>query len=150
MSELTRTGMSDTHLRPDLRSQNPLYAVAGSATATFELERCPYHARALADFNKSEAERRRANMAGEKKEPHRDQSSSGSHTGGSAMVESATPLPAPRPSGWVSYLVDRAIHRERMKRDHAQAIAGHELSTKDAFKASRLNHTLGRDRSRSR
>lgn len=58
-----RTGMSDAHLRAELRAANPLYKSAGTITGRFEMERCAYHARALADRGKSEAQTRREAMA---------------------------------------------------------------------------------------
>lgn len=58
-----RTGMSDAHLRPDLKAQNPLYARSGTSRSAFDHERCPLNARVLADQDKTEAERRLDAMA---------------------------------------------------------------------------------------
>lgn len=57
-----RTGMSDAHMRPDLKAQNPLYARVGTSRSAFEYERCHLNARVLADQNKTEAQRRHEAM----------------------------------------------------------------------------------------
>ena len=58
MKNSRRVGMSDAHLRADLRAQNPLYSLSGSVTAQFERERCAYNLHSASDLNKTEYARR--------------------------------------------------------------------------------------------
>ena len=108
-----RTGMSDAHLRPELRAQNPLYHVAGSVSADFKTERCPYHAMSKRAFDQSEQARRwNAILRNEKHIVQPPQFWMRFRLEDYARMSSPTATPVLRPSLSLGYASDSvAFHR---------------------------------------
>jgi len=100
--------LSYAHERKDLRERNPLYTQAPSLRSVFEAERCPLHARQLADVDRSEAERRREVAARE-------------HRRDSFMIKRQQPKPVLKPSHALAYGPDRAAFNVQLREDNAQA-----------------------------
>ena len=99
MADTSRTGMSYAHLRRNaLPCSNPLYDRAESARSSFELERCPYHAKQL-----------------------REQAQQGSISGRSSeMVRRDKPAPILKPGPALSMYVDALSFNTRW---HAEGLA---------------------------
>lgn len=114
--------MSDAHLRPELRAQNPLYNRAGNVRLAFEQERCPLHARVVTDQNKTEAQRRHSVIA------RREQHIVAAETFEAliqkrkpSMIEQEQPSPVLRPSWAGRTQPDRQKHFSRLKKERERA-----------------------------
>lgn len=133
MVGLTRTGMSDPHLRPDLRAQNPLYEMAGSATGAFETQRCPYHAMSMQEFERPERERRwRAIVREEKHIVQPPKAYALDRIMQIAQMSAPRPMPVLRPSLALGYSSDRMSFHRAQSRLHRAALSESRSPEKSA------------------
>ncbi|MEM6537376.1 MAG: hypothetical protein AAF668_06560 [Pseudomonadota bacterium] len=131
MVETSARVFSAAHLHPELRDQNPLYAKAGSLTQTFEKERCPLTAAQREDLGKTEAERRTANIAREKRRA-------------SFMVKRSRPRPEPRPSRDIAAQSDRAAFGANWRAEGKEAFKSMRWSTERIDDAQMRDQAMAR------
>lgn|GEM_PF-1621300 len=104
-----RSRLSFAHERPELANDNPLIGKAPKLTDSFETERCPLHAKQLADNGKTEAQRRNDLEAFKAKRRNRSQ--------GSSMVRNHKPYPELKPSPALSHSIKAQTHYQDLAKE---------------------------------
>lgn len=137
------TGVRDVKLRAD----NPLYGKTRPITPQFEIERCEFNARHMADQQKTEAQRRFENM-------RREQMTAQTQKQGrsSQMIKQDRPTPQLKPSPAMAAGADRSAYLQRLALERAAQSKAQSapIRSKEAFialrRGERKSHAKPRER----